>query len=166
MEHFPPADYDMVVNRRILIEDNGSIADEALASRAMEEYFAEEEFEEGTEDEFAGVDLSKVMIIGDVVEGEDVEDFSYYYEDGEPLPDSKQYARHADSITLEGNSLTGEEGVGVYDHSERNLASCGENEGDLKIILKTDKYGYETKWAILKSDGSIYAEGPPLNTNY
>lgn len=159
IEHFPPDDYGMFVERRILIEDE-SMGEDMMANRLMEEYFEEEEFDDE--------DFADVMIMGNVVEGETEEDFAYFYEDDEegPLPLSKDYARHPDSITLEGNSLLGEEGVGEYDHSERHLASCSETQSDVKIILRTDKYAYETSWKIVKANGGTIASGPPTGTNY
>jgi len=164
IENFPPDDYGMFVDRRILIADDKSLAEDSMANRLMEEYFEEEEFDA----DFAGEDYSDVMIMGDVVEGEDEEDFSYYYEnDEEPQPLFKEYSRHPDTITLEGNSLIGEEGIGEYDHTDRHLATCGENEGDIKVILKTDKYAYETSWKIVNTNNNnVVASGPPSGTNY
>lgn len=63
--------------------------------------------------------------------------------------------------------LEEEEDGGEYDHDRRaSSTSCSSDKGSVMVVLKTDKYGYETSWKILDGPGYAVAKGPPSNTRY
>jgi len=171
IEHFPPEDYDnnYTVDRRILRADDTTIqmqgmgedTDEdetvAMAGHAMEEYFEDENSPDY-------LDADAVDIIGNLVEHDEELEWRYF-DEGEEPPIDKEYNPDPDRITLEGNGLLGE--IVEFDQYDRREATCGGNQGEVKLIMRTDKYGYETSWKIVnENNGKVIASGPPQGTNY
>lgn len=190
LEHFPPDEY--VVDRRILLDSNNSEEVDVMAERIMEEYFGDDEgnlildedreyeFEPSyagslTEDEVveweyegdllpADYDHSAMDVIGTVIEDEDDDGLFYWDEDEEPI--LKDTAPEPGTTTLEGNHLLGGD-VDEYDqYDRREASSCGDNQSEIQIYLKSDNYAYETKWKLVSSQGKVVASGPPAGTNY
>lgn len=163
IENFPAEGYDgYTVQRRILHVDEDGNEMEEMAGRIMEEYFEDGDFAEE-----AYVEDPDVDIMGNEVEDE-LEDVEYYWDEEDAPAGEKEHAPDADSITVEGNSLLGDgEEVVVYDLHERRDATCGDNKGEVKLIMKTDFYAYETNWKLIDNNGNkVVAQGPPANTNY
>jgi len=194
IEFFPNEEYVVArsggVDRRILLEgvldENDTTTDEEdemMATRMMEEYFVEDgdgefvdvvdhdyEFEPAADEmEMAEVDNSDyadVDIVGNLIEDDDEHEF-YWDEDDEPI-NKDGSAPEPGTVTIEGNHLLGGDTEDdLYDQYERRTATCGNNMGEIKIILKTDMYAYETSWSLVnKSNGKTIAKGPPAGTNY
>merc|ERR1719296_550177 len=139
-----------------------------MAGRLMEEYFEGGEGEGFGEEEevvdLADFDADAVDIMGDVVEHDEELEWRYF-DEGEEPPVGKEHSLDPDTITLEGNGLLGE--VVEFDQYDRREASCGANQGEVKLIMRTDNYGYETAWKIVnQNNGKTIARGPPRGTNY
>ena len=64
-------------------------------------------------------------------------------------------------VQFESNDLR----VDVHDRRTGD-ATCTDSQGEVSISVKTDNYGYETKWKIVNSAGTTIASGPPSGTNY
>ena len=75
-------------------------------------------------------------------------------------------------LQLEGTNLLGGGTLhDIHDFHERHLGStsseCTDDETSISIIVKTDKYGYETSWTLLDtSTGKLIVNGPPAGTKY
>jgi len=169
VENFPPEDYGLMVDRRILhVDEVRGEEDEtgAMAGRLMEEYFEGGEGfgEEEEVVDLADFDADAVDIMGNVVEHDEELEWRYF-DEGEEPPVGKEHSPDPDTITLEGNGLLGE--VVEFDQYDRREASCGANQGEVKLIMRTDNYGYETAWKIVnQNNGKTIARGPPRGTNY
>ncbi|KAL7545004.1 hypothetical protein ACHAWF_008374 [Thalassiosira exigua] len=53
----------------------------------------------------------------------------------------------------------------LHTNRDRRVKTCGQNQRLLILRLRTDRYGYETKFQILSMNG-VFAKGPPYNGNF
>ncbi|KAL9189149.1 hypothetical protein ACHAXT_011639 [Thalassiosira profunda] len=143
LEHFAPDLDEYAVDRRILVEGDADDVD-LEATMAMEEYF----------DEYADVDVM----------GNEVEEFDEDWVDPDHVP--KEYAPE-EGLTMLDDTLfdvAGEE-FPVVDQRDRREAACGQGKSEFKMMIFTDNYGYETKWALYRGQTRM-ARGPPANSKY
>ena len=104
VENFPPEDYGLMVDRRILhVDEVRGEEDEtgAMAGRLMEEYFEGGEGfgEEEEVVDLADFDADAVDIMGDVVEHDEELEWRYF-DEGEEPPIGKEYNPDPDRITV------------------------------------------------------------------
>lgn len=179
VEHFPPDDFYVQADRRILVEDEatelmGALYDEwpdfdvvgTIVENEDEVYVSE--WHGGEDDEKDGKWPDR-DIVGSIVEDEEGievarDEWSRDEDDyGEDSPVVKEHAPNPYSVELVGSDLLGE----TVDQYDRREAACGANKSEFKIMLTTDFYGYETKWQLIdvRSNRAI-AKGPPTGFNY
>lgn len=157
LEHFPPAHYGVGFDRRLLkeqqqFEDEDDEAEWVVTSEIF--YDNDEEGNAIVEEE----DWEKAWVIAQEEDGEEEDtDFGAALEE-------KAYSRKPQNAVLVGTDLLGE-AVDQYDR--REAASCGENKSEFRILLRTDNYGYETKWSLHNIGlNSKLGSGPPQGKNY
>lgn len=171
MEHFPPADYGMNAERRLIEEDDGSewvvtsqIYDESespeggvmghwVEDNAILEWEGDEDAEDWQDGEDDPVDYFEAV----------EEDLHFDAEYELPEYAGKEDTRDTELTVLVGTDLLGE----AVDQRDRREAACGENKSEFKITLKTDEYGFENKWGLYNAaQNTKLASGPPAGKNY
>jgi len=187
IEYFPPEEFLVSADRRILIEDEGREMMEEIHDEWPDEdivgHMVEDEDEIYVKEYIAGEDeddlyedfLPPTPMMGELDEWPDQEYFGVEIDGGDDYdessedeeeyeePETKEYNRDPNSVTLENTDLLGE----AVDQYDRREAACGENKSEFKIMLTTDNYGYETKWKLINIQGNkVLASGPPRGSNY
>jgi len=173
-EHFPVE--HVHVDRRLRVDEEATEVDENIHDEWPDEdivgHIVEDEnqiyvdeYVEGDEEEHD----EEAPMMGEFVDGWSGEDMvvnvSQDWDEDDYDEDAriKLYARDENSVTLVGTDLMGE----AVDQYDRREAVCDSNKSEFKILLRTDLYGYETKWKLINTQNNkLLAEGPPVNSNY
>lgn len=132
-----------------------------------EQYFEDEgDFVDGNEfiwDMDGLDDREEAYAVPDLDVPEDAEPQVEAVEDADaPLKEYNQ----PDSMSLINTDLMGEALGDQYDRREN---SCGNGKSEVKLICKTDNYGYELSWVFIQRQGQgnkLIARGPRQGTNY
>jgi len=186
IEHFPPEEfYDHVDRRSLLV----AAEEEEIMGRNFYDEWPDQEVVgniveneddlyvevwrggEDDEEEYYPVGMAPDEWAEDEVDYDEgalivannVEDDEEHDEYDEDAPSSKLYVRDEDSVTLVGTDLMGE----PVDQYDRREAACDANKSEFRLLLRTDLYGYETKWKLINTiNNQVLAQGPPPNSNY
>lgn len=156
LEHFPPAHYGVGFDRRLIGEQQ-----QQLEEDDEDEWVVTSEIIDNDEGH-AILDEEDWEMAWAAANEEEVEDVEIDFEAAQA---AKAYARDPKNTVLVGTDvdLLGE----AVDQYDRRESACDENKSEFKIMLRTDNYGYETKWSLHNTaDNSKLASGPPVNKNY